>query len=100
MEEQETDRVGQFAAKFIGQDDAVTSPSEQAGSYRAMGTIMAIIGLILAGYALFGFEVTAPYSDTLNIGLLNVQLMLTIIGCAFFLAGTITYAVGGIIRRL
>lgn len=100
MEEQETDRVGQFAARLTGQDEAETSASEQASGYRTMGAIMAIIGLLVAGYALFGYEVTAPYSDTLNIGLLNEQLMLSIIGCTLFLAGTITFAVGGIIRRL
>lgn len=100
MEEQETDRFGQFAARLTGQDEAGTSASTQASGYRTTGTSMAIIGLLVAGYALFGYEVTAPYSDTLNIGLLNEQLMLVIIGCAFFVAGTITFGIGGIIRRL
>ena len=100
MEEQDTDRIGQFAARVTGQDDVESSSSEQASGYGTMGAVMTTVGLLLTGYALFGYDPVAPYSDTLNIGLLNDQLMLTIVGCAFFLAGTISIGIGGIIKRL
>ena len=101
MEEQKTDRVGEIAAKLTGQvDEPNSSSAEAAGNFTASGWILTVIGVLIAGYALFGYEATAPYSDTLNIGLLNEQLILAISGWALFIAGIILIGISGIVRRL
>lgn len=100
MEDQETDRVGQLAAKLTGQTDNLESAADEASSFQLAGWMMLALGVGIAGYSLLGFDVTAPYSDTVNLGLLNEQLIFAISGGALFLSGTVTIGISAIIRRL
>lgn len=57
-----------------------------------------IIGAILIAFSFF-METTAPYSDTLNLGLLQNQLMLWQAGLAFIICGSVIFAVGALIEE-
>ncbi len=63
------------------------------------GILVWVIGA-LALICAFVMETTAPYSDTLNIGLMQNQLMWWQLGLAALIAGSVLFTVGELIELM
>jgi uncharacterized membrane protein YgdD (TMEM256/DUF423 family) len=64
-----------------------------------IGSLLILIGFSLMMYGLFSSG-APPFSDTLNIGLLNDKSNLTLIGGFAFLGGLVCLALESAVRRL
>ncbi len=66
---------------------------------KALGTVLAVIGIIAMGAGLFMDE-AAPGSRISNLSLMNMKLVLTIVGSALFVGGAVFHGTGQIMERL
>lgn len=58
-------------------------------SKHSWGAVYILLGIVGTGYFMFSYDVAAPGSDTINIGLLNFRLCGVVASCATAIIGAI-----------
>ncbi|WP_425228116.1 hypothetical protein [Sphingomonas sp.] len=77
-----------FKEAWTGPSDFHPAAATQQGSsLTGAGWCLILMSVAFCLFAFFGYTMTASYSDTLNIGLLQNQLMLFLLGLAGLLSG-------------
>lgn len=84
------------------QEDIETDESQSSAMFN-WAVVLSILGLVLLMIAAFGYEVTATpsylESDVINIGRLQMQLMIYQTGLVSILAGVICFAAHSLSNR-